>query len=129
MIEAVEGNASGFVSERFTGHEAMNFMPGYYIRAKTSHIGNGARPSRSDQLMKRGVKMISLFLMILFVILCFKITGVIFKVIGALFGWIFGIIGWLVLAGLAVTVFSLAVIAVPIILIVGIAALIVAAAS
>jgi len=34
MIEAVEGNASGFVSERFTGHEAMNFMPGYYIRAK-----------------------------------------------------------------------------------------------
>ena len=73
--------------------------------------------------------MISLFLMILFVILCFKITGLIFKVIGSLFGWIFGIIGWLVLAGLAVTVFSLAVIAVPIILIVGIAALIAAAAT
>ena len=73
--------------------------------------------------------MLSLLLVILFVVILFKITGFVFHVIGTLLGWVFGIFGWLSLAGLAVTVFELALIAVPAILVVGGVALITAAAS
>lgn len=73
--------------------------------------------------------MLSLFIVILFVIILFKITGLIFHVIGMLLGWIFGIFGWLLLAVLGVTVFGLALAAVPIILIIGAVSLIIAAIS
>lgn len=73
--------------------------------------------------------MLSLLLVILLVVIFFKITGFIFHIIGTLLGWIFGGIGWLILAGLAVMVFGLAIFAVPVILIVGIVALISAAAD
>ena len=71
--------------------------------------------------------MLSLLLLILFVGILFKITGVVFRIIGVLLGCIFGIFLWLLLAGLAVTVFGLGLIAVPVILAVGGAALVNAA--
>lgn len=52
-----------------------------------------------------------------------------FRAVGTLLGWIFGGIGWLFLAGLAVTVFGLALIAVPVVLVIGLVALIAAAVS
>lgn len=58
----------------------------------------------------------------------FKVTGFIFHIAGKLLGGILGIIGWLILGGIAVTIFGLALFVVPIILIVGIVALFVAAA-
>lgn len=71
--------------------------------------------------------MLSLLLLILFVGILFKITGFVFRIIGVLLGCIFGIFLWLLLAGLAVTVFGLGLIAVPVILVVGGAALVNAA--
>lgn len=68
--------------------------------------------------------MLNLILTILFIVFLFKITGLVFHVIGTVLGWIFGILGWLFLAGLAVSLFSLSLIAVPVILVVGVAALI-----
>ena len=71
--------------------------------------------------------MLSLLLLILFVGILFKITGFVFRIIGVLLGCIFGICLWLLRAGLAVTVFGLGLIAVPVILAVGGAALVNAA--
>jgi hypothetical protein len=65
----------------------------------------------------------------LFAVVLFKITIFLFRILGKVLGWILGIFGWLFLAGLAVTVFGLAAIAAPILLIAGGAALISAAAS
>lgn len=73
--------------------------------------------------------MISLLLTILFMVIFFKFTGFLFRIAGRVLGWIFGIIGWLFLAGLAAAVLSFAFVAVPIIFIVGIVALISAAAN
>jgi hypothetical protein len=73
--------------------------------------------------------MFGFLLLILFVVAFFKITGLMFRVIGKVLGCLFGIFGWLFLAGLAVTVFGLAVFAIPVILIIGGVALIVAAVS
>lgn len=73
--------------------------------------------------------MLSLLLVILFVVVFFKITGFIFHAIGKLLGLVFGIFGWLFLAGLAVTVFGLAIVAVPIIWVIGVVSLISAAVS
>jgi hypothetical protein len=73
--------------------------------------------------------MLSLILIILFAVVLFKITIFLFRILGKVLGWILGIFGWLFLAGLAVTVFGLAAIAAPILLIAGGAALISAAAS
>ena len=73
--------------------------------------------------------MLSLRLIILFAVVLFKITIFLFRILGKVLGWILGIFGWLFLAGLAVTVFGLAAIAAPILLIAGGAALISAAAS
>ena len=73
--------------------------------------------------------MMSLLIVILFAAILFKVTGLVFRVIGTLLGWVFGIFGWLLLAALAVTVFVFALIAVPVILVVGCVALIIAAAS
>lgn len=72
---------------------------------------------------------ISWLIVILIVMALFKVTGFVFHIVGKLLGFIFGIAGWLILAGLAVTVFGLAVFCVPIILIVGCIALIAAVAS
>lgn len=72
--------------------------------------------------------MLSFLVLILIMIGLFKLTGLFFRAVGTLLGWIFGGIGWLILAGLAVTVLGLALIAVPVVLIVGCAALIAAAA-
>ena len=66
---------------------------------------------------------------ILLVVAFFKITGFILHILGKVLGGILGIIGWLFLAGLAVTVFGLALFVIPLILIVGLISLIVAAAS
>jgi len=72
--------------------------------------------------------MISILITILFIVILFKLTGCMFHIAGKLLGWLLGGIGWLILAGLAVTVLGLALIAVPVVLIVGCAALIAAAA-
>ena len=72
---------------------------------------------------ERGVEMLSLLIVILVMV-----TGFLFHIAGKLLGGIFGIIGWLILGGLAISVFGLALFVFPIILIVGIVALAVAAA-
>ena len=73
------------------------------------------------------MQMLGFILVILFVIILFKVTGLVFHVIGTLLGWIFGILGWLLLAVLGVTVFGLALAAVPVILVIGVISLITAA--
>lgn len=73
--------------------------------------------------------MLSILALIFIMIGLFKFTGLFFRAVGTLLGWIFGGIGWLILAGLAVTVFGLALIAVPAVLVIGLVALIAAAAS
>ena len=76
----------------------------------------------------RSNALLSFLVLILIMIGLFKLTGLFFRAVGTLLGWILGGIGWLILAGLAVTVLGLALIAVPVVLIVGCAALIAAAA-
>ena len=73
--------------------------------------------------------MLSILALIFIMIGLFKLTGLFFRAVGTLLGWIFGGIGWLILVGLAVTVFGLALIAVPAVLVIGLVALIAAAAS
>lgn len=73
--------------------------------------------------------MLSILVLIFIMIGLFKLTGLFFRAVGTLLGWIFGGIGWMILAGLAVTVFGLALIAVPAVLVIGLVALIAAAAS
>lgn len=77
---------------------------------------------------ERGGEMLSFLIVILVMVVLFKVTGFMFHIAGKLFGGILGIIGWLILGGLAISVFGLALFVLPIILIVGIVALIVAAA-
>ena len=72
--------------------------------------------------------MLSLLIVILVMVVLFKVTGLLFHIAGKLLAGIFGIIGWLILGGLAISVFGLALFVFPIILIVGIVALAVAAA-
>lgn len=71
--------------------------------------------------------MLTLFIVILFIVGLFKFTGFIFRIAGRLLGGILGIIGWLILGGIAVSLLGLAIYALPVILIIGIIALIVAA--
>ena len=73
--------------------------------------------------------MLSILALIFIMIGLFKLTGLFFRAVGTLLGWIFGGIGWLILVGLAVTVFGLALIVVPAVLVIGLVALIAAAAS
>ena len=73
------------------------------------------------------VTLLSWLIVILIVVALFKITGFVFHNVGKMLGFIFGIAAWLILAGLAVTVFGLAMFCVPVILIVGCLALIAAA--
>ncbi len=73
--------------------------------------------------------MLSILALIFIMIGLFKLTGLFFRAVGTLLGWIFGGIGWLFLTGLAVTVFGLALIAVPVVLVIGLVALIAAAVS
>ncbi len=70
--------------------------------------------------------MISLLIVILMIVILFKLTVFMFHIVGKILGGILGIIGWLILGGLAVTAFGLALIAFPIILIFGMMAIIVA---
>ena len=72
--------------------------------------------------------MLSFLIVVLVMVVLFKVTGFMFRIAGKLLGGILGIIGWLILGGLAISVFGLALFVLPIILIVGIVALIVAAA-
>lgn len=72
--------------------------------------------------------MLGLLLVILFMVILFKITGFVFHIVGRLLGGILGIFGWLFLAALAVTVFGLAIVFIPVILLIGAVALIAAAA-
>ncbi len=78
---------------------------------------------------ERGGEMLSFLIVILVMVVLFKVTGFMFHIAGKLLGGILGIIGWLILGGLAISVFGLALFVLPIILIVGIVALIVAAAQ
>ncbi len=80
--------------------------------------------AESEDRQRKDIMMLNLILTILFIVFLFKITGLVFHVIGTVLGWIFGILGWLFLASLAVSLFSLSLIAVPVILVVGVAALI-----
>lgn len=73
------------------------------------------------------VTLLSWLIVILIVVALFKITGFVFHIVGKMLGFIFGIAAWLILAGLAVTLFGLAMFCVPVILIVGCLALIAAA--
>jgi len=71
--------------------------------------------------------MLSLLIVILTIVILFKLTGFAFHIAGALLGGIFSVLGWLILAVLAVSAFGLALFIVPVILIAGVIALIVAA--
>lgn len=73
--------------------------------------------------------MISLIIFIILMIGLFKLTVFVFHIAGKLLGGILGIIGWLLVAGLAATVFSAALFVIPVILVIGIATLIVAASA
>lgn len=73
--------------------------------------------------------MLSLLIVVFMMVILFKITLFMFRIVGKILGGILGVIGWLILGGLAITVFGLALFALPIILIVGIVALIAAAAA
>lgn len=73
--------------------------------------------------------MLSLLALIFIVVGLFKLTGVVFHAAGKILGGVLGIIGWMILAGLAVTLFGLALYAIPIVLVIGVIALIVGAAS
>ena len=73
--------------------------------------------------------MLSLFVVILLVVLLIKVTGLVFHVIGTVLGWVFGAFRWLFLAGLAATVFGLALVSVPVILLIGGVSLLAASAS
>lgn len=73
--------------------------------------------------------MISLLIVIFMMVILFKITIFMFHIAGKILGGILGVVGWLILGGLAITVFGLALFALPIILVVGIVALVAAAAA
>lgn len=72
--------------------------------------------------------MLTLIVTILLIVGLFKITGFVLHIAGKVLGGILGIIGWLILGGIAVSLLGLAIYALPVILIIGIIALIVAAA-
>ncbi len=73
--------------------------------------------------------MLGLLIVILMLVILFKITFFIFRIVGKILGCILGVIGWLILGCLAITVFGLALFILPIILVVGVVALIAAAAA
>jgi hypothetical protein len=73
--------------------------------------------------------MLSLLIVILMMVALFRLTGFLFHVIGRMLGGILGIFGWMILAALAVSVFGIAMFILPIIIVVGITALISAATS
>lgn len=73
--------------------------------------------------------MAGLLLVVLLMVILFKATGFAFRIAGKILDGIIGIAGYLILGGIAVTVFGLAMAVLPVILIVGGAALISAAAS
>ena len=66
--------------------------------------------------------MMTFIIFILVMYLLFKITGFMLGIFGRLLGGIFGLIGYLILGVLAVTACGLAVFALPIIIVIGIAA-------
>lgn len=70
--------------------------------------------------------MLSLLIMILIMAGLFKFTGLLFHIVGKVFGGILGIIGWLILGVIAVSILGLALYIVPIVLIVGVVALVAA---
>jgi hypothetical protein len=84
---------------------------------------------RADTRGREVEDMLSLIIVILMMVILFKLTGFAFHIAGKILGGILGIIGWLILAGLAVTAFGLAMFFIPVILIGGVIALIAAAAS
>lgn len=71
--------------------------------------------------------MLSLLIVVFLMAILFKITFFWFRIVGKILGGILGVIGWLLLGGLAVTVFGLTMITLPIILIVGLVTLVAAA--
>lgn len=73
--------------------------------------------------------MLSFLALIFIVIAFFKLTGLVLHVAGRIIGGLLGIFGWLILAALAVTLFGMAVYILPVLLIVGVIALIVGLAS
>lgn len=73
--------------------------------------------------------MLSLILVIACVIGLFRLTGFLLHMAGRLLGIFLSAIGWLILAGLAVTLFGAAMAILPVVLISGVIALIVAAAA
>lgn len=73
--------------------------------------------------------MLSLILVIACMIGLFKLTGFVLHVAGRILGIFLGVIGWLILAGLAVTLFGAAMTVLPVIVIVGVIALIVVVAA
>ena len=70
--------------------------------------------------------MLSLLIMILIMAGLFKFTGFLFHIVGKVLGGILGIIGWLILGVIAVSILGLALYIVPIVLIVGVVALVAA---
>ncbi len=73
--------------------------------------------------------MVSLLIVVFLMAILFKITFFMFHIVGKILGGILGVIGWLLLGSLAVTVFGLTLITLPIILIVGFVTLIAAAVA
>lgn len=73
--------------------------------------------------------MLSIIFTIFLLWVAFKITGLIFKICGKIIGGIFGLIGYLLIGVLAIAGFGLAIAFVPIIIIVGIIAVVVCASS
>ena len=70
--------------------------------------------------------MLSLLIVILIMAGLFKFTGLLFHIVGKVLGGILGIIGWLILGVIAVSLLGLALYIVPIVLIVGVIALVAA---
>lgn len=72
---------------------------------------------------------LTLLILLLVMAGLFKLTGFIFHIVGKVLGGVLSIVGWLILAAIAVTFMGLALYIIPVIIIIGIIALAVAAAS
>ena len=64
--------------------------------------------------------MYALIITILFLVLMFKITGLIFRIFGKILGVVFSILGYVILGGLAVGLVGTAILVVPILAVGGI---------
>jgi hypothetical protein len=70
--------------------------------------------------------MLTLCFVIFLMVILFRLTGVLFHIAGGVLGFIFSLLGWVILGGLAVGLLGLAVYFLPVILVVGAVAVLMA---